>query len=121
MEKPERADIGDVVKIISSGQQYTGYTDFFEKLCPEFRYGYNDVHRCKPSLKNNMLCTVVFYEYDHRPACGHDMYVVEPETNLGVYYLVNEHAFEICETMRPHSIEIGEVAMSDLFEVISCR
>lgn len=117
MEKPERADIGDVVKITAPGQRYTGYTDFFEKFCPEFRDGYNR----NMTLKNGMLCTIVCYEYDHKPACSHDMYVVEPETNPGVYYLVNEHAFEIYETMSPHSIEIGEVAMSDLFEVISCR
>lgn len=118
MEKPERADIGDIVKITASGQRYTAYTDFFEKFCPEFYDGYC---RNTTSLKNGMLCTVIFCDYDHGPACNHDMYVIEAESHQGRYYLVNEHAFEICETMRPHSIEIGEVAMSDLFEVISCR
>lgn len=118
MKKPERADIGDVVKITASGQCYTCYTDFFKKFCPEFRDGYN---RNMVSLKNGMLCTIVYCEYDHEPACSHDMYVVEPEKKPGVYYLVNEHAFEICETMKSPSIEIGEVTMSDLFEVILCR
>lgn len=116
MEKPERADIGDIVKITASGQRYSGYNDFFEKLCPEFRGGYTGAN-----LKNGMICTVVFCDYDHEAACSHDMYVIEAESHPGRYYLVNEHAFEICNTMESTPIEIEEVAMSDLFEVILCR
>ena len=119
MKEREKAYVGDMIEITEPGQRYSNYTDFFDKFCPAFRDGYDDSYEVE--LRKGLIGTIVFADYNHKPTGGHDMYVFEPETSPGMYYLVNRYAFEICEMMKSPLIEIDEADMMSLFEVISCR